>query len=109
MCLNVLFQSESDFVLRAVSRSCVGDDFYKCLVSAITVDYKPRHTASNSLPHIKRQGIRKVITNTWHSIITPEHVYLTLGITMEKSKDLLKVTKASVAIGQITLIWAEAR
>ena len=70
-------------VPRTISRSFVND---------IKVNYKPRRKKSKSLPHQKRQVIRKVIANNQHSIITPEHASSTLGITIEKTKHLLRVT-----------------
>ena len=83
---------ESDLVLGSISGSFVANDMYERLVSTVKVSQRVKQRPQKVPPHKKRPVIRKMVANTRHSVITPEHVAKIMHMGLDKAKNLLKVT-----------------
>ena len=86
-------EHESDLVLGSISGSFVVDTMYERLVSSVRVTYptSKRRKENNGTKKSARKA-NKAISNSRHSIITPEHLARTLNIGLDKAKQMLKVT-----------------
>ena len=84
---------ESDLVLGSISDSFVTEMAYERVVSSVRVEYpRLKRTDKKITAHGKESSIRKIVTNTQHSVITPEHLTRTLNIGLDKAKLMLRVT-----------------
>lgn len=107
-------ESESDLCLGSISDHLVPNRLYERLVSSVHIS---RVSSSNANVHRrgplkKRQvhsagcgRIKKVLSNTRHSVITPEHLARLMGVTLDKAKQMMTVTTQKgirVAVHPIT-------
>ena len=84
---------ESDLVLGSISGSFVTEMAYERLVSSVRVEYpRSKRTDKQITAHGKGRSIRKIVANTRHSVITPEHLARMLNIGLDKAKLMLHVT-----------------
>ena len=84
---------ESDLVLGSISGSFVCETAYERLISSVRVEYpRSKRSASKAVAHGKGRTIRKMVANTRHTVLTPEHLARTLNIGLDKAKTMLKVT-----------------
>ena len=84
---------ESDLVLGSISGSFVTEMAYERLVSSVRVEYpRSKRTDKKITAHGKGRSIRKIVANTRHSVITPEHLAQNLNIRLDKAKLMLHVT-----------------
>ena len=82
---------ESDLVLGSLCDSLVADKAIAKMISAVNVhSVRPRNTGKR-VAHGPRT-MKKVIANTRHSVITPEHIARTFNIGLNKAKETLRVT-----------------
>ena len=78
---------------QVVSGSFIGAIMYERLVSSVGAMY-PKAKRKENISGAKKlaRKTNKAISNSRHSIITPEHLKCTLNIGIDKAKQMLKVT-----------------
>ena len=83
---------ESDLILGSISDSFVDEIMYERLLSSVRVVY-PRNKRVETKHWKKKMAAKasKVITNSRHSVITPEHLLQTLDIGLDQAKQMLQV------------------
>ena len=79
-------EHESNMVLGSISGSFVGATMYKRLVSSVRVTYPKAKRKQNKTIEKKTRRASKALSNSRHSIVTPEHLARTLNIGLDKAK-----------------------
>ena len=80
-------------MLGSISDSFVNETMYERLVSSVRVMYpRSRRVETKHWKKKMAENTSKVITNSRHSAITPEHLSQTLNIGLDKAKQMLRVT-----------------
>ena len=81
------FEFESDLVLGSISSSLVPNLSYERMVSSVRIS-----KTSSKQTKVRPKSASKVIGNSRHSTITPEHLARMHGIGLDKAKQLIRVT-----------------
>lgn len=82
---------ESDLILGSISSSLVPALAYERMIASVRVNHvgsKRGRPKDNMIP----RKARKTITQSRHSVITPEHLARMHGIGLDKAKTMLRVT-----------------
>ena len=100
--LNVAYECESDMVLSSIPDYQPPDQLYQRLVESVNISYRTPSVidrkkgttgkSSMKMPHKKGRTMGKVTARSRHSKITPEHIAKLMNISLEKAKQMLKVT-----------------
>ena len=86
-------EHKSDLVLGSLSGSFIGDMMYERFLSSVRVTYPiSKRKEENDGAKRPARKANKAISNSRHSIITPEHIVRTLNIRLDKAKQMLRVT-----------------
>ena len=113
--LNVAYECESDMVLSSIPDYQPPDQLYQRLVESVNISYRTPSVidrkkgttgkSSMKMPHKRGRTMGKVTARSRHSKITPEHIAKLMNISLEKAKQMLKVTtqeNVRTAINPIT-------
>ena len=81
---------KSDLILGSIDNSLVADTALEQLFSSVNVkEAAPSHInnvhAKSKMAH-KKVTVRKVVANSRHYVVTPEHLAWTLNIGLDKAK-----------------------
>ena len=88
-----LMECKSDLVLGSISGSFVAGRVFERLMSSVRVVYPTSKRARAKSIAVKRShSVRKVRSNTRHSVITPEHIARMHQVGLDKAKEMLKAT-----------------
>ena len=86
-------ECESDLCLGSISDHLVPDRLYERLVSSVRIDKLPSDLEmGRRRGPVKKRKSSKVTATSRHSVITPMYLARLMGITIDKAKEMLRVT-----------------
>jgi hypothetical protein len=89
----VPMEFESDLCLGSISDHLVPDRMYERLVSSVHISRLPADTVMTKWGPVKKRTVDKQVTATSrHSVITPVYLARLMGVTIDKAKEMLRVT-----------------
>ena len=101
--MNVACECETDMVLSSMPDYQPPDQLYQRLIESVNITYRTASVVDRKvnamkmksnlkMPHKKGRTMGKVTARNRHSKITPEHIAKLMNISLEKAKQMLRVT-----------------